>query len=204
MSSHGYTMITVARCEPTFLSKALEHLKVLAEELRSKAGATAARFGVISTGAQAGSLILFQAYDELNGVDRAFDVYGSSNAYTALVSSGKISVTLRNIGKMENLGLKNTSKELPAYGVLTKWKSAEAMTERMAPMVHLFEDNGAMILRYGTLVTGSSAGSRLLGVGYPSMDAIEKTYEALRANQAYLDILADIDIEFRNIFKYAG
>lgn len=204
MTSHGYTMITVARCEASYLSNALDELRVLADQLKSQAGATAARFGVISTGEHAGSLILFQAYDELNGVDRAFGVYAESAAYKALIESGKISVTLRNIGKMEALGLKNTSKSLPAYGVLTKFKSATPMTERMEPLVHLFEDNGAMLLRYGTLVTGTSVGSRLLGVGYPSMDAIEKTYEALRASKGYMDILADIDIEFRNIFRYVG
>ena len=204
MSAHGYTMITVARCDSGYLSKALEHLGVLAEELKSQAGAAAARFGVISTGEHAGSLILFQVYDELNGIDRAFDVYASSDTYKALVGSGKLDVTLRNIAKMEDLGLQNPSSELPAYGVLTKWASPEPMTERMAPLVHLFEDNGAMIMRYGTLMTGVSVGSRLLGVGYPSMDAIEKTYEALRSSKEYTDILADIDLEFRNIFRYVG
>ena len=42
-----------------------------------------------------------------------------------------------------------------------------------------------MLLRYGTLVTGSNAGKRLLGVTYPSMDAIEKTYDGLRASSDY-------------------
>ncbi|KIN79604.1 hypothetical protein [Sulfitobacter mediterraneus] len=204
MSSNGYTLITVAKCDPGYLSKALEHVGVLAAELKSQAGALGTRHGVISTGEHAGSMVLFQFYSELNGIDRAFDVYGSSDAYQALIGSGKISVTLRNIGKMEDLGLKNTAAETPAYGVLTRWRSATPMTERMAPLVHLFEDNGAMVLRYGTIMTGSDAGSRLLGVGYPSMDAIEKTYDALRASKGYMDIIADIELDFRNIFRYAG
>lgn len=204
MSSHGYTMITVARCDAGFVGQALKHLSVLAQELKSEAGAVAARFGVISTGDHAGSLILFQVYDELNGVDRAFDVYASSDAYKAMIGSGKLDVTLRNIAKMEDLGLKNPSSELPAYGVLTRWAAADPMTDRMAPLVHHFEDNGAMILRYGTIMTGTSAGRRLLGVGYPSMDAIEKTYDALRSSKGYTDMIADIDLDFRNIFRYAG
>lgn len=204
MSSHGYTMITVASCEGGYLKQALEHVGTLAGELKEQAGAVAARYGVISTGEHAGSLILFQVYDELNGADRAFDVYAGSDAYQSLIGSGKIAVTLRNIARMENLGLKNPSSDLPAYGVLTRWGSPTPMTERMAPLVHLFEDNGAMLMRYGTLVTGSAAGRRLLGVGYPSMDAIEKTYEALRNSKGYMDIIADIDLDFRNIFRYAG
>ena len=204
MSSHGYTMITVAPCEPGYLNQALQHIGVLAEELKSQAGAQAARYGVISTGEHAGSLILFQVYEELNGIDRAFDVYSGSDDYQALIGSGKVQVALRNIAKMEGLGLQNPSADLPAYGVLTRWGSAEPMTERMAPLVHLFEDNGAMMLRYGTIMTGVSVGRRLLGVGYPSMDAIEKTYEALRASQGYADIVNDIEMDFRNIFRYVG
>lgn len=204
MSKHGYVMITVAACEPAYLKTALGHLKVLAEELKTQAGAKVVRYGVISTGEHAGSLILFQIYDELNGIDRAFDVYGSSRTYTTIVGSGKLSVTLRNIVKIEDIGLENPSAELPAYGVLTRWSSPEPMTERMKPMVHIFEDNGAMIMRYGTIMTGTNVGRRLLGVGYPSMDAIEKTYEALRMNQAYDDFVADINIEFRNIIRYVG
>lgn len=204
MSSPNYIMITVASCEPGFLTQALQHTGNVAQELKDQAGAVMTRHGVISTGTEAGSIILFQGYDELNGIDSALKTYAGSDEYKALVGSGKIQVTLRNIVKLEDLGLQNPSTDLPAYAVLTKWGSASPMTERMAPLVPLFEENGAMFLRYGTLITGSSAGRRLMGVGYPSMDAIEKTYDALRASKDYAALLADMDLDFRNIVRYAG
>ncbi|MGI9357257.1 MAG: hypothetical protein ACR2PF_19135 [Rhizobiaceae bacterium] len=204
MSSTKYTMVTVAACDSDFLDKALEHTGALAEELKSSAGAMVTRYGVLSTGEHAGSIILLQGYDELNGIDAAFGVYGQSSNYQALIGSGKLSVTLRNILKVEPVELQNQSAEVPAYGVLTRWNSADLMADRMSGMVHLFEDNGAMFMRYWTIMTGSNAGHRLLAVGYPSMDAIEKTYDALRGSAEYKAMVDDIDIEFRNIVRIAG
>ncbi len=202
--STKYTMVTVAACEPGFLDEALKHTGAVAEELKAEAGAVITRYGVIATGEQAGSLFLLQGYSELNGIDAAFGVYGQSSNYQALIGSGKIDVTLRNILKVEPVELQNQSTEVPAYGVLTRWGSADTMVERMSGMVHLFEDNGAMFMRYWTIMTGSHAGRRLLGVGYPSMDAIEKTYGALRGSAEYSAMLQDIDLDFRNIIRIAG
>ncbi|MBU57148.1 MAG: hypothetical protein CL392_11590, partial [Acidiferrobacteraceae bacterium] len=56
-------------------------------------------------------------------------------------------------------------------------------------------------LRFGTLVTGSNAGNRLLGVTYPSMDAIEKTYDTLRVDANYQAALADFNINLRAIVR---
>lgn len=50
----------------------------------------------------------------------------------------------------------------------------------------------------------SNAGRRLLAVGYPSMDSIENTYRALRASGEYSSILAEMDLDFRNIVRIVG
>jgi hypothetical protein len=186
------------------VQQALQHVEGLAAELRNKAGAVTTRYGVLSTGEQAGSLVLFQTYEELNGIDRALNVYAESADYQSIITSGKIQVRLRNILKMEALQLQNPSSDMPAYGVVTRLASSDPMTDRMEQLVPLFEENGAMMIRYGTLVTGENAGKRLLGVGYPSMDAIEKTYDALRASDAYTAMLGEVEIEFRNIIRFVG
>jgi hypothetical protein len=204
MASTNYTMVTVAACDPDFLDQALKHTGALAEELKSSAGALITRYGVLATGEQAGSIILLQGYSELNGIDAAFGVYGQSADYQSLIGSGKLNVTLRNILKVEPLELKNQSTEVPSYGVMTRWGSSDAMVERMSGMAHLFEDNGAMFMRYWTIMTGSNAGRRLLAVGYPSMDAIEKTYVALRGSSDYKAMISDINVDFRNIVRIAG
>ncbi|MEP1206683.1 MAG: hypothetical protein ABJM29_07750 [Rhizobiaceae bacterium] len=204
MTSTNYTLVTVASCEPDYLDQALKHTGAIAEELKASAGALITRYGVLATGSEAGSIILLQGYSELSGIDAAFKTYAQSDDYQALVSSGKISVSLRNILKVEPLELSNQSAELPAYGVMTRWGAADTMIDRMSGMTHLFEDNGAMFMRYWTIMTGSHAGRRLLAVGYPSMDAIENTYTALRASADFKAIQSDMDIDFRNIVRIAG
>ena len=114
MSSPAYIMITVAAVSPDYLSEALGKVGTLCGQLKDQAGALMTRYGVLSTGEHAGSLFLSQGYSELNGIDAAFNVYGSSAEYQALIGSGKVSVTLRNIMRMEDIGLKSPSTNVPA------------------------------------------------------------------------------------------
>ncbi len=204
MASINYMMATIAACDASYVQQALQHVEGLAAELRDKAGAATTRYGVLVTGEQAGSLVLFQTYEELNGIDRALKVYAESSDYQSIITSGKIQVRLRNILKMEALQLQSPSSDMPAYGVVTRLASSSPMTDQMEQLVPLFEENGAMVIRYGTLVTGENAGKRLFGVGYPSMDAIEKTYDALRASDIYTSMLGEVDLESRNIIRFVG
>lgn len=204
MTNPTYMMITVASCTPSFVADAYGHLATLTDELKADAGAVTTRYGMIATGEHTGNLILFQTYTELNGIDAAFGVYQNSAAYAAMVGSDHVSVRLRNILKIEDLGLQNPSTDMPAYGVLTRFGSADLMLNQMRLEVPHFENNGAMLLRYCTILTGPAAGRRLLIVGYPSMEAIEKTYDALRDSDGYKAILQKIDLDWRNIMRVAG
>ena len=204
MSSPKYMMVTVASCEMSFLDDALRHLGSLCEELKAQAGAATTRYGIMATGEHTGQLVLFQTYAEMNGIDKAFAVYQSSAAYKAIISSGNVAVTFRNILRIDDLGLKNPSTDVPAYGVITRWGCPDLMLDEMRAEVHNFEDNGAMILRYCTILTGPAAGRRLLIAGYPSMDAIQNTYEALRGSAGYNALLQKFDLDWRNIMRVTG
>ena len=204
MSSPKYMMITVAKCAPQQYGQAIEHLESLANDLKTGAGAATTRHGIVATGEHTGQLILFQTYEELNGIDRAFGVYETSEAYQGLVHDLAISVTLRNILRIEDVGLKNPSSDVPAYGVATRVKSAGLELDRLSAAVPHFENNGAMVFRYCTILTGPTAGHRLLVVGYPSMDAVEKTYDTLRGSAEYNAILETHEIEWRNIIRVTG
>lgn len=204
MTSPKYMMITVAKCPAKHYREAVEHLGTLCEDLKKGAGAMTTRHGVLATGENTGHLILFQTYDEMNGIDRAFDVYAKSKAYKGLVEDIGVSVTLRNILRIEDVGLKNPSNDMPAYGVITRAISKKVEIKDMQAVVPHFENNGAMILRYCTILTGPAANHRLLVVGYPSMDAIEKTYDTLIGSDEYKKILETHEVEWRNIAKVNG
>ncbi len=204
MSEAKYTMITVAACDPSFMADAIPLTVKLAGELIEKAGSIGARAGTVVTGQEVGSLFLAQTYSEIAGIERAFELYASSDTYSALINSGKISVSARAILKLEDVSIEPTPGETPGYLVLTRWKAADPMTGRAKKLLPVFEENGAMLARYGTSIAGPMAGARVLGVAYPSMDAIEKTYNALSANKDYQSFVSDVEIVSRNIIKIAG
>ena len=203
MSTAKYMMSTIAACEPTYIEQALKHVGAVVGDLYSKAGSVGARCGVIATGEHAGSIALFQSYENLAGIEKAFQVYAESSDYQAIISSGKLSVAMRNISKLEDVNVSNPSSDTPKYGVVTVF-SGPLFLDKMSDMIPLWESNGAMLLRYGTLVTGSHTGMRLLGATYPSMDAIEKTYDALRSSAIYEKIMTEIDLDMRNIVRFVG
>jgi hypothetical protein len=204
MASPKYMMITVAKCAPKDYATAIRHLDGLANDVKSGAGAATTRHGIMATGEHTGQLVFFQTYEEMNGIDRAFGVYETSAAYKGLVQEIGVSITLRNILRIEDVGLQNPTSDKPAFGVVTRAVSAGLEIDRMRAMVPHFEKNGAMILRYCTILTGPAAGHRLLVVGYPSMDAIEKTYDSLRGSKEYDAVLETHEIEWRNIIRVTG
>ena len=200
----NYTVVTVVACEPAYVQEATGHISALVGELMEKANCVGARYGVMGTGADAGSLVLFQSYASLGDIEKVFDVYAASSAYQAVITSGKVSVTLRNIVKLDDVQLSNPSTDTPSYGVVTLISGSSLTSERMKGFVPIFEQNGAMLMRFGTLITGSNAGKRLVGVTYPSMDAIEKTYDDLRANADYQSLMSEVKLERREIVRFVG
>ncbi len=204
MTAVNYTMVTVATVAPEETEATLERVSRLAADLREKAGAASLRYGVIATGNFSGKLVLFQGYEGLGGIERAFEVYARSSAYREIVSTPSLRIDLRNILKLEQIGLSAPSQEMPAYGVVTRFGAADMNLEGLRALVPVFERNGAMMLRYGTFITGSDVGRRLVGVGYPSMEAIEKTYRELNGTEAYRQFMSKVDLDWRNIIRFEG
>jgi len=201
MAAANYFVITVARCDPTYVPTAMEQIGSVIDDLKSKAGAIVVRAGIITTGEQAGSLALFQAYEGMDGFEKALDVYAASSDYAAMMASGKVSVVMRNLLKMHAVPFDQNTTETPKFTVLTRVTAADTMIDTVTQLAPIFADSGALTLRYGTLVTGSNAGNRLLGVTYPSMAAIEKTYDALAADAAYQAALSSFNVNLRAIVR---
>ena len=201
MAAANYFVITVARCDPTYVPTAMEQIGSVIDDLKSKAGAIVVRAGIITTGEQAGSLALFQAYEGMDGFEKALDVYAASSDYAAMMASGKVSVVMRNLLKMHAVPFDQNTTKTPKFIVLTRATAADTMIDTVTQLAPIFADGGALTLRYGTLVTGSNAGNRLLGVTYPSMAAIEKTYDALAADAAYQAALSSFNVNLRAIVR---
>jgi|TARA_B100000959_G_scaffold88332_1_gene93646 hypothetical protein len=201
MSDANYFVITVAKTEPDYFNTAVEQASSVIDDLKSKAGAITVTLGRIATGEQAGSVALFQSYESLSGFEKAMDVYAASSDYQAMMASGKVQVVMRNILKLHSVPFEQNTSDTMKFAVLTRASAPASSVATITQLAPVFAVNGAMTLRFGTIVTGSNAGNQLLGVTYPSMDAIEKTYDALGANADYQAALGSFNINLRVIIR---
>ncbi len=202
MAESKFMVVVAAKCDASFRQEALQNMSAFASFLKAKAGALTVRYGAIGTGPNAGNLIMFQGYEDMNAIENAWNKHQDSADYNNMMASGKMSVVVRNIIRLHPLSIEDTTDVHPKYGVLIKFHSSDPMIDEVTKIGQVFKDNGALTFRYGTLSTGSDAGHRVFGVTYPSMDSIEKAYDAANADTIYQKALSTVDVDFRNIIRF--
>ena len=204
MSNTNYVVMTVASVDFSYRETMAKLMSSYSKDLIAKAGAKGTRFGSIGTGEHAGSLLFVQFYDDLNGYQKGLELQGNSSQFKEMMSSGKANIYLRNIATSLQTKFEQ-SAEHPKYIVMTRAEASMSDKEKFLDCVNdtssCFKDNGALTLRFGNLLTGSNVGNYLLGVGYPSMEAIEKTYDELSANSSYKKLMTFAKVNMRNIIK---
>ena len=204
MSNTNYVIMTVASVDFSYRETMAKLMSSYSKDLIAKAGAKGTRFGSIGTGEHAGSLLFIQFYDDLNGYQKGLELQGNSSQFKEIMSSGKANIYLRNIATSLQTKFEQ-SAEHPKYIVMTRAEASMSDKEKFLDCVNdtssCFKDNGALTLRFGNLLTGSNVGNYLLGVGYPSMEAIEKTYDELSANSSYKKLMTFAKVNMRNIIK---
>ena len=204
MSNTNYVVMTVASVDFSYRETMAKLMSSYSKDLIAKAGAKGTRFGSIGTGEHAGSLLFVQFYDDLNGYQKGLEMQGNSSQFKEIMSSGKANIYLRNIATSLQTKFEQ-SAEHPKYIVMTRAEASMSDKEKFLDCINdtssCFKDNGALTLRFGNLLTGSNVGDYLLGVGYPSMEAIEKTYDELSANSSYKKLMTFAKVNMRNIIK---
>ena len=204
MSNTNYVVMTVASVDFSYRETMAKLMSSYSKDLIAKAGAKGTRFGSIGTGEHAGSLLFVQFYDDLNGYQKGLEMQGNSSQFKEIMSSGKANIYLRNIATSLQTKF-DQSSEHPKYIVITRAEASMSDKEKFLDCINdtssCFKDNGALTLRFGNLLTGSNVGNYLLGVGYPSMEAIEKTYDELLVNNSYKKLMTFAKVNMRNIIK---
>ena len=204
MSNTNYVVMTVASVDFSYRETMTKLMSSYSKDLIAKAGAKGTRFGSIGTGEHAGSLLFVQFYDDLNGYQKGLEMQGNSSQFKEIMSSGKANIYLRNIATSLQTKFEQ-SAEHPKYIVMTRAEASMSDKEKFLDCINdtssCFKDNGALTLRFGNLLTGSNVGNYLLGVGYPSMEAIEKTYDDLSVNSSYKKLMTFAKVNMRNIIK---
>ena len=204
MSNTNYVILTVASVDFNYRETMTKLMSEHSKDLIANAGAKGTRFGSIGTGEHAGSLIFIQFYDDLNGYQKAIDFQSTSPIFKEIMNSGKANIYLRNIATSLPTKFEN-SNEHPKYIVITRAEAAMSDKDKFLNCINdtasCFKENGAITLRFGNLLTGSNVGNYLLGVGYPSMEAIEKTYDELLTHSSYKELMTFAKVNMRNIIK---
>tara|TARA_B100000575_G_C22729625_1_gene437650 strand:- start:2 stop:622 length:621 start_codon:yes stop_codon:yes gene_type:complete len=204
MSNTNYVILTVASVDFGYRETMTKLMSSYSKDLIENAGAKGTRFGSIGTGEHAGSLIFIQFYDDLNGYQKALEVQANSNDFKEIMNSGKANIYLRNIATSLPTKFDNSS-EHPKYIVITRAEAGLSEKDRFLNCINesasCFKENGALTMRFGNLLTGSNVGNYLLGVGYPSMEAIEKTYDGLLNHSSYKEMMSFAKVNMRNIIK---
>ena len=77
------------------------------------------------------------------------------------------------------------------------------MLDEAKKVMGIFMANGALSCGYATIGAGNSVGDRLMGVRYPSLDAIQKAYEVAREDADYKSALSSAKVHFRNVLRLA-
>ena len=204
MSDTNYVILTVASVDFSYRETMTKLMSQHSKDLIENAGAKGTRFGSIGTGEHAGSLIFIQFYDDLNGYQKAMEFQSTSPIFREIMDSGKANVYLRNVATSLPTKFENSS-EHPKYIVITRAETGLSDKDRFLNCINesasCFKENGALTMRFGNLLTGSNVGNYLLGVGYPSMEAIEKTYDGLLNHSSYKEMMSFAKVNMRNIIK---
>ena len=204
MSNTNYVILTVASVDFSYRETMTKLMSEHSKDLIANAGAKGTRFGSIGTGEHAGSLIFIQFYDDLNGYQKAMEFQSTSPIFREIMDSGKANVYLRNVATSLPTKFENSS-EHPKYIVITRAEAGLSEKDRFLNCINesasCFKENGALTMRFGNLLTGSNVGNYLLGVGYPSMEAIEKTYDKLLTHSSYKEMMTFAKVNMRNIIK---
>ena len=193
---------TVGAVPASKLALALDLGKVLADESK-EAGSVRAGVGTIMTGNTAGSIIFQQFFNSLDDFANVMDAFAVSSTYAKIIGTG-LKVTKRNVAKFCDVPFMGPENPKRKYVVFTKGTSHVSQSELMdmvgdaAPM---FADSGAQTFRLARIMTGNSAGDFLLGVSYPSMAEIERTYDALGTSPVAAKIYSALDVNLRTIVK---
>ena len=204
----NYIFITAAKCAPENRQKALSHMPGFADDLMSKAGAVRCRYGITMSGLVPGALVFVQMYESLSGFEKAIDVMPKSKAYAGMINDAGAEVYIRNMMKAMPISYTERTKEAK-YLVLTramapKGMSSDEFTGEVQNSTSIFADGGALTMRLGKIMTGSNPGGYMLGVSYPSLAAVEATYDRLGTDAGFTAFASKIDINMRSIIRLHG
>ena len=207
MSTPKFLSITAATCPAASRSGALNELANFAQDCRQN-GAVRVTYGSVISGRYPGALIQVNFFEDLRGFESVMNMIPQSSAYSRMVNDHSVAPFARNVFRGKPIEFEQKLEPTPSYLMLTRAhrRSLEeaAMLEMINKTAPVFKSAGAQTMRMGQMITGSDLGTYMLGVTYPDMSAIERTYDALANSPEYRQLMNGLEVDMRSITKIAG
>lgn len=207
MSNPKFIAITAATCPAANKSAALEDMAHFAQDCRQN-GAARVTYGSIMSGRYPGALLFVQFFEEMSGFEEVMNMIPKSAAYSRLIDKHAVAPFARNVFQGKSINFDPKLEPTPQYLMLTRAKRRSmdeaTMLDLMNRSASVFKSSGAQTMRLGQTLTGSDLGTYMLGVTYPDMSAIEKTYDALAKNPEFQQLINGLEIDMRSITKISG
>ena len=207
MSKPNFIAITAATCPAASRSGALKETAESAQACTQN-GAVSVTYGSVISGRYPGALIFVQFFDDLQGFESVMNMIPQSSAYSRLLSEHAVAPFARNVFRGKPIAFEPTLEPAPKYLMLTRAHrrtlSETEMLDLLNTTAPVFKSSGAQTMRMGQTLTGSDLGTYMLGVTYPDMSAIEKTYDALATNPEFAQLMNGLEVDMRSITKIAG
>ena len=207
MSSPNFIAITAATCPTASRTGALKEMANFAQDCRQN-GAVRVTYGSVISGRYPGALIFVQFFDDLHGFESVMNMIPQSSAYSRLLSEHAVAPFARNIFRGKPIEFEPKLEPTPKYLMLTRAHrrtlDETGMLDLLNKTAPVFKSSGAQTMRMGQTLTGSDPGTYMLGVTYPDMSAIERTYDALATSREYGQLMNGLEVDMRSITKIAG
>lgn len=131
-----------------------------------------------------------------------------SKAYANLINEAGADIYVRNMMKAMPISFTENASDATQL-VLTramapKCMSPDEFTGEVQNAAPMFADGGALTMRLGRVTTGFNPGGYMLGVSYPSLTAVEATYDSLNKDSGFASFVKKIDINMRSVVRLHG
>ena len=207
MSTPNFIAITAANCPTASRQGALEEMAHFAKECREN-GAVRVTYGSVISGRHPGALVFVQFFDDLTGFEGVMNMIPKSSAYSRMINNYAVAPFSRNLFRGKPIEFEPKLEPMPKYLMLTRARRGVLDEADMLGLLNktapVFKASGAQTMRMGQVLTGSDLGTYMLGVTYPDMSAIERTYDALAGNTDYAQLISGVEVDMRSITKIAG
>ncbi|HCJ61279.1 MAG TPA: hypothetical protein DHV49_01030 [Alphaproteobacteria bacterium] len=203
----NYVALTAATCPFSNRQAALETMHAFAQDCREH-GAGRVLFGNVISGRYPDHLLFIQQFERLENFQNVVEMIPSNKNYGKMANELGVAVTGRNIMQVKDVPFDPVLEPKPEYLALTfahlKNQDEQTFLGHMRDSATVFKSNGAQTLRMARIFSGDPVGAYVLGVTYPNMEAIDKTYLGLAGHAPFQTMAQGIDVQMRSITKIAG